>query len=666
MGIPLSASLSNALPTTKPQGLHLASDINASFISDNSWFDSDPLRNNETPPATPLTYLGRLAAYNNVMSDRGAISPGRNGFPSRATSTEEVRMGDFFNVTNTVATASAYSSMPGVYQLGSSFLTSSRGYYEFVESSFPFAIDVGGNPPNYKVYPWAYVDSNEDPRLSVIWVSGSNNFSPPYTTGSNYSFVPFTNQINSIAIDTSVYSLTVDDGTLGSNYNPLTDYYTAKVGIFYYTQGNVPNGTTFGVPYEVTMSTSTNTPVLFVNTGSKYIIENSFTFFGSIIRDCTSYPQSIPPIIGGGGGGEDMVHSSVALYTGYPNTGLYAKLTTLSGSRYRGDSTTVSYTGARYQLHNSTTIDNPAYVASVVGPASGIVTVYGRVASGDTDQTCSISSFSPEYYNQGVIDAIFKSNPSAYLNLTASTYNIINQTLITQSLAIGSAGGFGSKAICNIPVTDTNLSVNSLLMATTRANDTLEVYVLYLTGSSPTNVSFAIGASVTGIGFEVPGIGYIDHTQKISLSFLGSYDNYSASLATNNTTYGSSIDCYYMLNYVRTDGFGGNTIIKVNPKQYITVSSGTNIKNTTQLNTGNAPANSTVGNGTINYKDFGGFNNIINIGPKENMIPSYGSFAATPVYTSGSGQRVMYFTKPIISWYNQAGANFTIRNISLY
>jgi hypothetical protein len=649
MGIPLSASLSNALPTTKPQGLHLSSDINASFISDNSWFDSDPLRNGETPPTTPLTYLGRLAAYNNVMSDRGAISPGRNGFPSRATSTEEVRMGDFFNVTNTVATASAYSSMPGVYQLGSSFLTSSRGYYEFVESSSPFAFNSSGNQPFYQIYFWAYVDTNEDPRLSIIWTSGSNNPSAPYTTGSNYSFVPFTNQINSIAIDTSVYSLTVDDGTLGQFYTPGTDGYKAKVGIFYYTQGNVPNGTTFGVPYEVTMSTSTNTPVLFVNTGSKYIIEDSFTFFGSIIRDCTSYPQSIPLIIGD----SDMVHSSVALYTGYPNTGLYAKLTTLSGSRYRGDSTTVSYTGARYQLHNSTTIDNSAYVASVIGPNAGIVTVYGRVASGDTDQTCSISSFVPEYYNQAVIDATFKSNPSAYLNVTGSNYNIINQTLITQSSAIGSAGGFGSKAICNIPVTD------SLLMATTRANDTLEVYVLYVTGSTPTNTSFAIGASVTGIGFD-PFLeeGLIDHTQKISLSFLGSYDNYSASLAINPTTYNSFIDCYYMLNYVRTDGFGGNTIIKVNPKQ--------SSKNTTQLNTGNTPTNSTVENGTINYKDFGGFNNIINIGPKENMIPSYGNFAATPVYTSGSGQRVMYFTKPIISWYNQAGANFTIRNISLY
>lgn len=664
MGIPLSASLSNALPTIKPQGLHLSSDINASFISDNSWFDSDPLRNGETPPTTPLTYLGRLAAYNNVMSDRGAISPGRNGFPSRATSTEEVRMGDFFNVTNTVATASTYSSMPGGYEIGSPFLTSSRGYYEFVESLFPFAIDTSGNPPYYKIYPWAYVDTNGDPRLSVIWVSGSNNPSPPYTTGSNYSFIPFTNQINSIAIDTSVYSLTVDDGTLGSNYKSGAEAYKAKVGVFYYTDGGVPVGTTFGVPYEVTMSTSTNTPVLFVNTGSKYVVENVSSLYGNIIRDCTSLPQSVPSIIGGN---EDMVHSSVALYTGYPSTGLYAKLTTLSGSRYTGDPTTVAYTGSRYQLHNSATIDNPAYIASVFGNNGSIITVYGRVASGDTDQTCSISSFTPQYYNTGINDATFKSNPSAYLNFTASDYNIINQTLITQSSAIGSAGGFGSKAICNIPVNDTNFSLTSLLMATTRANDTLEVYVLYVTGSTSTNTSFAIGASITGIGFEVPGVGYIDHTQKISLSFLGSYDNYSASLAANNATYESSIDCYYMLNYVRTDGFGGNTIIKVNPKQNISNPVGpATSKNTTQLNTGNSPSNSTVANGTINYKDFGGFNNIINIGPKENMITSYQGFVAEPVYTSGEGQRTMYFTKPIISWYNQAGATFTMRNISLY
>jgi len=666
MGIPLSASLSNALPTIKPQGLHLSSDINASFISDNSWFDSDPLRNGETPPANPLTYLGRLAAYNNVMSDRGAISPGRNGFPSRATSTEEVRMGDFFNVTNTVATASTYSSMPGGYEIGSPFLTSSRGYYEFVESSFPFAINASGNAPRYQIYSWAYVDTNGDPRLSIIQTSGSNNFSAPYTTGSNYSFVPFTNQINSIAIDTSVYSLTVDDGTLGSNYKGAGEPYTAKVGIFYYTDGGVPVGTTFGVPYEVTMSTSTNTPVLFVNTGSKYIVENVSSLYGNIIRDCTSLPQSVPQIIGGN---EDMVHSSVALYTGYPSTGLYAKLTTLSGSRYTGDTTTVAYTGSRYQLHNSATIDNPSYVASVFA-GSGITTVYGRIPSGDTDQTCSISSFIPQYYNTGIIDATFKSNPSAYLNFTASGVgNVINQTLITQSSAIGSAGGFGSKAICNIPVTDTSgFGVNSLLMATTRANDTLEVYVLYVTGSNPTNTSFAIGASITGIGFEVPGVGYIDHTQKISLSFLGSYDNYSASLAIDNTTYESSIDCYYMLNYVRTDGFGGNTIIKVNPKQYIFNPSGpATAKNTTGLNVGNAPANFTVANGTINYKDFGSFNNIINIGPRENMITSYGGdFSAEPVYTSGEGQRTMYFTKPIISWYNQAGATFTIRNISLY
>ena len=122
-----------------------------------------------------------------------------------------------------------------------------------------------------------------------------------------------------------------------------------------------------------------------------------------------------------------------------------------------------------------------------------------------------------------------------------------------------------------------------------------------------------------------------------------------------------------MLNYVRTDGFGGNTIIKVNPKQYISNPSGPSTsKNTTELNVGNAPTNSTVANGTINYKDFGGINNIINIGPRENMIPSYENFKAEPVYTSGEGQRTMYFTKPIISWYNQAGAGFSIRNISLY
>ena len=48
------------------------------------------------------------------------------------------------------------------------------------------------------------------------------------------------------------------------------------------------------------------------------------------------------------------------------------------------------------------------------------------------------------------------------------------------------------------------------------------------------------------------------------------------------------------------------------------------------------------------------------------MIPYDAGFLATPVYTLGSGQRTMYFTKPIISWYNQASSVFTIRNISLY
>ena len=145
MAVPLSASIVNAT-TSNVQGLFLSGDIKTSLDTDISYFDNIPLRSAAGIPRdyTGSAYLGRMGSWNNQFSDRGGQYSGYNGFPSRASSTEEVRMGDFFGYTNTVSTASSYYNLPTGMQVVNAALTSSFQKYEFVNSNYYLA-DVGFN-----------------------------------------------------------------------------------------------------------------------------------------------------------------------------------------------------------------------------------------------------------------------------------------------------------------------------------------------------------------------------------------------------------------------------------------------------------------------------------------------------------------------------------------
>lgn len=657
MGIPLSASLANA-PTPDPQGLYLSSDIRNSFETDSSWFDSNPSRTLSRRPPTGSAYLGRLGSWDNQFPDRGAQYPGYNGFPSRASSTEEVRMGDFFGYTNTVATASVWSSLPSPTFVPNAFLTSSIKKYEFKAARTslqgPLYPSIGTHT---QVYFLPYINDSNLPVLYTMWASGSspnNNILPPYSTGSQYSFESTYYATQSIVTNSAAYTITADNG-MRAGKSPFYNDYNDCVGVYYYTEGSPapPLATTYGVPYEVTMSAA-NIPQLLVHTNKKYPIETSSTLYGNVARGSTSVPNSVPEIIGLP---EDMSHSSIVLYTGY-TSGLHAKLSTLSGSQADGNSI-VAFTGSRFTLTNSSSYNNSSYTSVIYQDGSAMV-AHGINPSGTTDATCSISYFKPSYYQFGVTYANFISNPQSYLGLETGSYGQLAQPLLTGS------GGYGSKALVEIPRVGGN-SINQALLATSRGDNTIDIHVLSNAGSVGA-AYWKIEASYENLAYD-PFLaqGWADYKTQVSLSYLGVYTNYSASLAFNPTTPSPAFEYYYALSYTRTDGYGSNAIIKIIPPQYI---SG-NFKSTCELYI-TTPTNKVVRNNQINYKDFGSINNVINIGPTNEILQSTLA-QTTAIYplspTNNFRQtRTKYFSIPILSWTDGASGSSVMykRDLSLY
>lgn len=660
MAVPLSASIANAT-TSNVQGLFLSADIKTSLDTDISYFDQIPLRSVEGIPRayTGSAYLGRMGSWNNQFSDRGGQYNGYNGFPSRASSTEEVRMGDFFGYTNTVSTASSYYNLPTGMQVVNAALTSSFQKYEFVNSNYYLA-DAGFNNIQ-DLYYFAYVDNNNYPNLYIMWGSGSSipTKLEPYTTGSNYSFQSIYFSTSSRVDNTTALAISVDDGSRGDN--SAISKVTNRIGVYYYTAlGGYPLSTTYGVPYEVTMSAA-NIPQLLVHPSRKFTIETVSTTYGAKVLGSTSEYQSVPPIIGAP---EDMAHSSIIVYTGYGTTttdsGIYAKLVTLSGSQADGNAI-VAFTGSRFTISPSSSYNNSTYTAvTTIGGAYTMV-AHGSNSSGNTDTTCSISFFQPQNYNQAYSWGTFISNPQSYLGIITSSFGITAQPFLTAS------GGYGSKALAEIPTQGFYNGLNQVLLATSRGDKTIDVYVISNTGSIG-SAYWKTEASFENLGYDqFAGQGYVDYTSSLSLSYLGQYRNYSASLAFDSNTTNAAIEFYYALGYTRTDGYGSIATIKIIPPQSI----GGSFKEDCELYI-TTPTSKTVRNNIINFKDFGSYNNIINILPSRNLILSSTYPQTTAIYPFSATNtdrraRGKYFTKPLLSWYNAPGpSSLYMRDISLY
>ena len=662
MGIPLTASIINAidpLANQYPQGLYLSADIKRSIDTDQSSFDAQPFRHS-SPPYSGSAYLGRMSSWNNEFPDRGALYPGFNEFPNRSTTTEEVRMGDFLNYTNTVVTASILYGLPAPTLQLNNNATGSIKRFDFHKSTAPLS---GPIPLDLYLLGTSYSNNNY-PYIYALWKSGSNNLigsNEPSTTGSNYSFESFYAATSSFVSNEAVYTIAMDDGTVDPGMPDLTQWNYSKTGIFYYTQANYPYGVTYGVPYEITMSSSPYKPVLTVHNNKKYTLVSSV--YGNHIVSATSLSNAIPSIIGNPGFGyDDMVHSSVAFYKGYFGTGLYAKLTTLSGSILENTPIT-AYTGSQFRITPSSSYLNASYVSTCTDSITNyITTVFGEIPSGNTDLTCSISNIVPKSGSVNATYAGFLSNPSKYLDLTGSFVSY--QPLLTGS------GGYGTKTIDgNLPRNYSGLQYK--LLATTRGDNTLDLHIVNTTASAGIWNNYII-KSVENLGYDpFTAQGYIDYTSPISLSYIGSYLNYSASLSAYPTTTKSVNEYYFLLSCTRTDGYSVVYTVKVIPPQVITDSF-------PSVYTGcemyvNTPNSKVVRNHSLTYKDFGGSTiNALTIVPKtqlsliSNVVPNDN----VAIYPSqpGLGDRINLYTSPVFMAYGPvpAAGSLYMKDISLF
>ena len=678
MGIPLTASIINAtdpVVNTYPQGLYLSADSKRSIDTDSSFFDIDPERHNNPPLSYSCSaYLGRMSSWNNEFPDRGALYPGFNEFPNRSTATEEVRMGDFLNYTNTVVTASSLYSVPSPSLALASSATGSIKKTDFHKSLRSLRKGVN-NQIHFTLYLLGTSNPNNNyPQIYALWKSGSFagiNSIEPYTTGSNYSFESFYTATSSFVSTESVYTIAMDDGTVDDSMFNIYQNLESRTGIFYYTQANYPYGATYGVPYEITMS-SAWTPVLTVHSDKKYTLVSSV--YGNHIVSAASLGSSVPPIIGNVSLGiDDMVHSSVAFYKGYLGTGLYAKLTTLSGSILENTPIT-AYTGSQFTITPSSSYLNASYVSTCIDSnlnnVNYITTVFGEIPSGNTDLTCSISIITPKSGLNPTPYTSFLSNPSNYLDLTGSYVSY--QPLLTDS------GGYGTKAI------DCNLSSNYhgiryKLLATTRGDNTLDLHIINTTASSGIWSNYII-KSVENLGYDpFTSQGYIDYTSPISLSYIGSYLNYSASLSAYSATKEAVNEYYFFLSCTRTDGYSVVYTVKVIPPQQITDSPTSYTGCEMYVNT---PNSKVVRNHSLTYKDFGGSNiNALTIVPKtqlpytqiagagDSLFPTFNRV----VYPSSSfdqfNERSNIYTSPVFMTYGTPGistSSLYMKDISLF
>lgn len=558
MGVPSSASIANAPTSSWPQGLYLSADIRRSVDSDKSLYDEYPDKNpiGELPVDYKAeTYLSRLAGYNNTTPDRGVVTWGTNKLPSRGSVTEEVRMGDFVNFTTTTLTTASANFFSNFADLKN--VPPSASLVDFTAPNHDYYQDG-------LVYPIAYIDTSADPRLGILFVSTSrdvynaqqNNISQ---TGSNFDIYPYDFDINyGTALDTNATVIAVDNGTVGSI--GVDDDEGRMRGVVAYTNSS---NDTYVVPYEV----SGSAPTLTVQYTAKLQLESSTTLAGNSVLKVCSPGFSVP----GFSDVDNMDMSSMVFYMS--NNTLSARLVTVSGSNYNGDTQTTVYSGSRFNLVNypNRGINDKAYIAVAgkkVGNNDSFVTVlHGETGnlSEKTDNVVKLRWLAASHY-QNTGSADFYSDPDSFLDITdfSGTGKIIGYAN-PMTVFTAATKNYGAKGMCavsdNYYAGGTN--ENGLMVAVATTDRTIDLKYVKMPYNGTSYIPSVEGELIGSIGVNKGGTNFVDYQLPVGIVPLGSYTEYSASLAQNSSNYSGSLVEYFAVSYTRTDKKGATDIVKL-------------------------------------------------------------------------------------------------------
>ena len=558
MGVPSSASIANAPTSSWPQGLYLSGDIRRSVDSDKSLYDEYPDKNplGELPVTYKAeTYLSRLAGYNNTTPDRGVVNWGTNKLPARGSVTEEVRMGDFVNFTATTFTSASANTFTNFANLKNvppsasivDFTAPNQDYYQ-----------------NGLVYPIAYIDTSADPRIGILFVSTSqasynitqHNISQ---TGSNFDIYPYDFDINyGVALDTNATVIAVDNGTIGSI--GVDDESGRMRGVVAYTNNS---NDTYVVPYEV----SGSAPTLTVQYTAKLQLESSTTLANNSVLKVCSPGFSVPGL----SDAPNMDMSSMVFYSSTNN--LSARLVTVSGSNYNGDTQTTVYSGSRFNLvtYPNRGIDDKAYIAVAgkkVGNNDSYVTVLygeGMNLSEKTDNLVKLRWLGASSY-QNTNTTSFYSNPDSFLSITdfSGTGKIIGYAN-PMTVFPAASKNYGARGMCSV---DDNTysgasNENGLMVAVATTDRTIDVKYVKVPYTGTSFLPGVQGQLTGSIGENKGGTNFVDYQLPVGIVSLGTYTEYSASLAQNSSNYSGSLIEYFAVSYTRTDKKGATDIIKL-------------------------------------------------------------------------------------------------------
>lgn len=631
MGIPNSASIANAPGGLWPKGIWLSGDIRTTMDGDVSSYDLYPDRNVGDYPNTfkAETYLSRLAGYNGTTPDRGKLSWGVNKLPSRGSSTEEVRMGDFINFTTTNFVSSSYTLFDN---FSPTFTTPpSSSIFDFQSNDIVWYGSKTSTEERGTLYNIAYVDNARDPRLGILFISGTlgEAGSNITQTGSNYDFSPYSLDVNSSAIaTTTATTVCVDQGAYRTTSTSSTAE-NVRMGCFYWQNSNGANV----VPYEFNSSSISAPGILTIHTSAQSLASSTS---GAQIQKANAFPG--PQITSG----SDYPVSSLLIFNS--STTLRARLFTVSGSLANGNSNFEIFSGSELNILNyPNSIGKPdkAYTSVMGGGAvvnSWVLYGANYNSSQDGDDTVRITNVSLSNSTAPTSNIAFESNPSTYLSLkkdweaeywSSGTYK------------------YGAKSI--VPLE------RGYLALVAKSNGKLDVkYIMY--SYLPSTPDIISGSLLDAIGEDRFGNGYINWRLPIGGVSLGQYTEYSSSLVEDPSSYEGSKVEYVVINYSAQPSstiYPETSVIKI-------------YHNTGDIVYGNSQDN--ANNYKAEYESFNNWN--ISMLPQRHVMG--GAFGFRPIFlgdypTNTYPIRGKYFMTPMISRFNYSSAFRMSRNfLTLY
>lgn len=652
MGVPNSASLANtpttSYPVYNPTGIWLYGDIRKTMDGDVGNHENSP---NKTSPDTnilssgsaPETRLSRLAGYNNTTPDRGQIVWNRNKLPARSSATQEVRMGDFQNFTTTVFKSSSISL---VDNFSSTKVTPSASVFDFTSLGSIWRNQQNANDVGY-LYNIAYIDNANDPRLGVLFVSSSNvgGVKDISQTGSRYDWDLYDWDVSSNAIDTNATIVCVDQGCFGqvNNFpNPNFDNNNTRVGMFYWQNG----ASTKMVPYEFN-SASGAPGALTIHSSAE--ATPSTTYGAQILKAASTTPFPFFTDTNA-----TYAASSLLVYNGYSS--LRARLFSISGSKAQlGNNPGIEiFSGSEFVILNSSPGKRDKCYTSVLGSVGSSTPVF-EILYGD-NYNSSLDGDDKVYITQLQLsqstipnnDTTFRNDPDYYLDLESN----FNNTLFTSS----ASQKYGAKSLVRLQGASSNQPPYLAIVA--KSNNKIDVKYIREHAQG-----YAVSSSLTNVIGDSGGVGLVQHQLPVGGVSLGTYTEYSASIAIDSNSYSGSKVEYVAISYTAQapsfppgPKFPVTSIIKIYHK------------------TGDIIFNST-GNNVLNYE--AAYETVNSWGIP--MLPqmsgfnlSYGYqslFSQEYINTSGGDidYRGPYYMIPMIFHYNWAGGFRMSKNyLSIY